>query len=251
MLIVSDVHDAFDALEAVAATGETLLILGDLVNLIDYRTMEGILPEVVGREFVADMARLRASDRSGRARQSWVDRVQELDIDVGAKVAERMQAQYRRMHSVLDGVDAYVTFGNADNPGMLRDALPASARFVDAEVLTIEGWSVGFAGGGIPKVGSSGEVPHDERRRKLASLGPVDVLCTHVPPDVPMLAEDVVAGSSKASAPVREYIDEFQPQFHFHGDVHQPRATSMTLGRTTCRNVGYFRATGRAVELLR
>ena len=30
MLIVSDVHDAFDALEAVAATGKTLLILGDL-----------------------------------------------------------------------------------------------------------------------------------------------------------------------------------------------------------------------------
>lgn len=251
MLIVSDVHDGFDALERVASTGESLVILGDLVNLIDYRTLEGILPDVVGRDTVAELTKLRQTSHGSAARDLWVERVADMGIDVRSEVAERMTRQYRRMHSVLDGVDAYVTFGNADDPELLRDNLPETARFVDGEVVTIEGWSVGFAGGGIPKIGSSGEVSHDAMRRKLGALGPVDVLCTHVPPDLPMLAEDVVAGSSKASAPVLEYIDEYQPRFHFFGDVHQPRAVSMARGRTICRNVGYFRATGRAVEFAR
>jgi len=251
MLIVSDVHDAFEALEAVASSGETLLVLGDLVNLIDYRTLEGILPDVVGRDVVAALASLRQANQAGLARDMWVERVASLGIDVGSHVATRMERQYRRMHGVLDGIDAYVTFGNADDPGLLADNVPASARFVDGEVVVIEGWSVGFAGGGIPKVGSSGEVSHDDMRRKLSDLGPVDVLCTHVPPDLTMLAEDVISGSSKASGPVLDYIDEHQPRFHFFGDVHQPRAVSMVRGATVCRNVGYFRATGRAWEFVR
>ena len=73
MLIVSDVHDAFDALEAVASTGETLLILGDLVNLIDYRTLEGILPDVVGRDVVAELTSLRQENKGGLARQIWAE----------------------------------------------------------------------------------------------------------------------------------------------------------------------------------
>ncbi|MGI9641888.1 MAG: hypothetical protein ACR2N9_03810 [Acidimicrobiia bacterium] len=62
MLIVSDVHAAFDALERVASTGETLLILGDLVNLIDYRTLEGILPDVVGSDTVAELTSRRQAN---------------------------------------------------------------------------------------------------------------------------------------------------------------------------------------------
>ena len=248
MLIVSDVHDAFDALERVASTRETLLILGDLVNLIDYRTLEGILPDVVGSDTIAELMSLRQANEGDAARDVWIARIAELEIDVRSAVADGMQRQYRRMHDVLSGVPAFVTFGNADDPKLLREHLPASATFVDGDVVTIDGWSIGFVGGGIPKVGSSGEVSHEEMRRKLGTIGAVDVLCTHVPPDLPMLAEDVVAGSVKASVPVLDYIDEHQPRFHFFGDVHQPRAVSMSRGRTLCRNVGYFRATGRAVE---
>ena len=48
LLVVSDVHGAFDALEEVARRGEILLILGDLINLLDYRTHEGIITDVLG-----------------------------------------------------------------------------------------------------------------------------------------------------------------------------------------------------------
>jgi Icc-related predicted phosphoesterase len=81
---------------------------------------------------------------------------------------------------------------------------------------------------------------------KLDQLGPVDVLCTHVPPAVPMLASDVIGGRPKGSGPILDYIKEHRPRYHFFGDIHQPRALSWRLGETMCRNVGYFRATGRA-----
>ncbi|MDF2730418.1 MAG: hypothetical protein K0T01_2205, partial [Acidimicrobiia bacterium] len=41
MLVLSDIHFATEPLRRVVAKGETLLILGDLVNLTDYRTGEG------------------------------------------------------------------------------------------------------------------------------------------------------------------------------------------------------------------
>jgi len=36
---------------------------------------------------------------------------------------------------------------------------------------------------------------------------------------------------------------------HFFGDVHQPQASTWRIGSTRCRNVGYFRATERALPL--
>ena len=71
MYVVSDVHGAWDALERVAATGDLILILGDLVNLIDYRTNEGIIPDVVGSELVAEVAALRGIDRYEEAGALW------------------------------------------------------------------------------------------------------------------------------------------------------------------------------------
>jgi Icc-related predicted phosphoesterase len=83
---------------------------------------------------------------------------------------------------------------------------------------------------------------------KLGRLGPVDILCTHVPPDVQPLASDVVGRTSKASKEILDYLLEFEPPFHFFGDIHQPQATTWRVGNTTCINVGYFRATGRGVH---
>jgi Icc-related predicted phosphoesterase len=76
----------------------------------------------------------------------------------------------------------------------------------------------------------------------------VDILCTHVAPAVSALARDVVGGKEKGSQAVLDYLVDAQPQFHYFGDIHQPQASSWRVGDTRCRNVGYFRATGRAVS---
>ena len=63
MLIVSDVHARFEALSEAARSGETLLVLGDLLNFIDYRTNEGLLAEVAGTAFAGRLVALRAAGR--------------------------------------------------------------------------------------------------------------------------------------------------------------------------------------------
>ena len=47
---ISDLHGAVEHLDAVAAGCDALLVLGDLINVLDYRTMDGILE--IGRAHV-------------------------------------------------------------------------------------------------------------------------------------------------------------------------------------------------------
>ena len=245
MIIVADVHDAPGALARVARLGEPLLVLGDLANLIDYRTGEGIVADVVGIETIHRIAHLRSIREHEAATQVWRDRVAGIEDEVRVRVGELMAIQYARASEALDGAEAYVIYGNVDRPDLLKRSLPPSARYLDCEVVEIQGWRVGFVGGGMPKLGTAGEVSHTDMAGKLAAIGPVDVLCTHVPPAIEPLARDVIGRGYKGSPEIAEYLDEHQPRFHFFGDVHQPQAVSWTYAGTECRNVGYFRATGR------
>jgi Icc-related predicted phosphoesterase len=84
----------------------------------------------------------------------------------------------------------------------------------------------------------------------LERLGSVDVLCTHVAPALDPLQTDVVTGrAERGSAPLLGFIRSHHPRLHLFGDVHQPQASTWRVGPTRCRNVGYFRATERAVPL--
>lgn len=245
MLLVSDVHGAFDELAAVAALGEPLLVLGDLVNFVDYRTHQGILCDIAGREFVAEMLQLReAGDRDG-SRALWEGFRAGREAEVAASFDRALRASYGRMRDALAGCEAYVTYGNVDRPRLLAEYLPSSARYVDGEVIDVAGLTVGMVGGGVRALGVPGEVPEPEMAEKLAGLGPVDILCTHVAPAVRPLSHDVIGGRRKESAAVLAYLEEHQPRWHYFGDIHQPQATTWRVGRTQCRNVGYFRATGR------
>ncbi len=245
MLIVSDVHGAFETLAGLASRADTVLILGDLINLVDYRTNEGILADIVGRDVVESVVGLRSVDDSA-ANRMWATRTASLGFDVRLAVGDAMRSEYERMRTAISGLRAYVIPGNVDDPDLLRAHLPSSATWVDGEVLEFEDETFGFVGRGIERIGSAGEIDDATMRDRLAALGPVDVLCTHVPAALPMVCEDVIGGTGKGSVPVLEYLDRHRPRLHYYGDVHQARATSMRHGATTCINVGYFRATGRA-----
>ena len=66
MLLLADIHGAAAHLRAVATSGEPLVVLGDLINFIDYRTCEGIVTEVAGREVVSELVDLRTAGRVRR-----------------------------------------------------------------------------------------------------------------------------------------------------------------------------------------
>jgi Icc-related predicted phosphoesterase len=248
VLLVSDVHGAYDALARVAARGEPLLVLGDLLNFIDYRTLDGMFAEVAGRGFVAEMVRLRARGDHEAAARRWREFAAGREDDLRRRWRELMEEGYRRVATALAGARTYVTYGNVDDPEVLREMLPAGVRFVDAEVVEIEGLRVGFAGGGPYHLGVAGEVTEAAMAAKLREIGPVDVLCTHAAPAVPQLSTDVIGGRAKESRALLEYLLEHRPPFHYFGDVHQPQATRWRVEETWCTNVGYFRATGRPVR---
>ncbi len=244
MLLVSDIHDNFEALGRVAATDEPLLILGDLLNFIDYRTGEGMVAEILGRGFAADVAEARGSGADVRV--LWHRALDAYDGDFRTTIFELAARQYAEAFRVLDGTAVHLTYGNVDIVPMLTE-FAGPLAVLDGDVVEIEGWRVGFVGGTGRSLFDLGiERPMAER---LAALGPVDILCTHVAPAVPALARDVITGRMERNErAVLEYILEFQPPFHYFGDIHQPQATSWRIGSTTSRNVGYFRATGRAVQ---
>lgn len=251
MLVLSDVHFALEPLRKVAASGETLLILGDLVNLTDYRTGEGAVAEVLGIEFSRASAAARGRGDFQQMRALWLERVGDDLEEIRLAIGKAIDSQYERVAEALDGGSGYVIHGNVDRPGSLQRSLPSGYEYVHGDVREIDGARFGFIGGGAATpLQAEGEVSEEAVEELLEVIGPVDVLCTHVPPALGPLRTDVVTGrAERGSVPILNYLEQHAPRLHLFGDVHQPQASTWRVGRTRCRNVGYFRATGRPVRL--
>ncbi|HSO51085.1 MAG TPA: metallophosphoesterase, partial [Acidimicrobiia bacterium] len=221
------------------------------VNLTDYRTGEGAVADVLGLDFARASATARAAGDYQGMRDLWSGQAAGRFDEVRAEIGEAIDSQYQEVALALQGGSGYVIHGNVDRPASLRASLPAGFEYVHGQVVEIEGIRFGFAGGGAPTpLQAEGEVSDDEMRLLLEHIGPVDVLCTHVPAAVHPLRTDVITGrAERGSAPILEYLIREKPRVHLFGDVHQPQATTWRLGATRCRNVGYFRATGRPVRI--
>ncbi|MDE0709010.1 MAG: metallophosphoesterase [bacterium] len=251
MLIVSDVHGAFSELARVASRGGPLLVLGDLLNFVDYRTGRGIIAEVYGLEHAHEFIRNRKTGDWPANRRLWRRVSDGRESELAERIRTEVRRQYRAARRALIAADrAYVIHGNVDWPEEMEAALSDEVVLVDGEVVEIEGYSVGFAGGGVPTPARArGEVSREAMAAKLDALGRVDILCTHVAPSVGPLHRDVVTGRPERSSPeVLDYLATHRPRYHYFGDIHQPEVYAWRVGRTACRNVGYFRATARAVR---
>jgi Icc-related predicted phosphoesterase len=252
MQVLSDVHFAIDHLRRVVAMGEPMIILGDLVNLIDYRTGEGAVAEVLGLDFARRSGDARGVGDFRGMRRLWEEQMGETDADeMRTAIGDAIAAQYAEVSGALAGGSGFVIHGNVDRPRLLEESLPDGFEYVHGQTREIEGVLFGFVGGGAATpMQAEGEIADETMRSLLEGFGAVDVLCTHVPPAIEALRTDVVTGrAERSSSPVLDYIRARQPALHLFGDVHQPQASVWRIGRTRCRNVGYFRATGRPFEL--
>lgn len=251
MIFISDVHDSPGALRRLTEFNEEIVILGDLVNLTDYRTGEGAVAAVMGAEFASLSSAARGKGAYSEMRSLWQERSAGSAEDLRQLIGAELSEQYRNAGDALASGHGLVIHGNVDRPGPLQEVLPEGFRYVHGEVVDRGGVRYGFVGGGVPTpLQATGEVSDEDMEAILASIGPVDVLCTHVAPAITPLRRDVVTGrEERGSAPVRDYLIEHQPRFHMFGDVHQPQASTWRVGRTRCFNAGYFRATGRFLRL--
>jgi Icc-related predicted phosphoesterase len=154
----------------------------------------------------------------------------------------------RRQYAALFGAlaePAYLTYGNVDVPALWPAYRKAGHHVIDGGRVEVGGVTFGFAGCGlISPYRTPNEITEAEFAAKLAAIGAVDVLCTHIPPSVPELLYDVKARRTETgSAALLETIRRTRPRYAFFGHVHNPLARRVRVGRTECVNVGHFRAT--------
>src|SRR5947208_13784079 len=93
---ISDLHGAAERLRSIGPDTDVLLVLGDLINILDYRTWDGILVEVFGREPVMQAAELRSRGRFDEAR-SVIREVAGDPAESRARIAELAGRDYRRV----------------------------------------------------------------------------------------------------------------------------------------------------------
>jgi Icc-related predicted phosphoesterase len=250
--VVSDVHGNAEALAKAGDGADALIVLGDLVEFVDYADpARGILGQVLGPDVSVRFGRLRAAGRPGEL-VAFSQEVWSRFPDPSAVVAEAVREQYGALFAAMS-TPTFAIPGNVDLPEIWPEFTRPGVCVPDGRVVTIGGLRFGFIGGiplpaGVaPRLGVSW-TPHlrlaGEYAEAVEGLGPIDVLCSHTPPAVPELAYDVVSRRSESpSTALLTRIRRDRPRAALFGHVHQPLSARCRVGRTECVNVGHFRHT--------
>lgn len=239
--LVSDVHGAVEPLRRAGEAADALICLGDLLCFIDYFDYSaGVFGSLFGPEAVARLVELRTARRFDEARK-WSRSLWDGLSDGRSAMDAAIDRQYAGLFAAMP-TPTYATYGNVDIPDRWAKHTHSGVQILDGEVAEIGGLRFGFVGGGLETpMRTPYEISGADYAAKVAALGPVDVLCAHIPPAVPELTYDVLARRlERGSAALRDAILEHQPAYMFFGHVHQPLAARTRLGRTECVNVGHF-----------
>ena len=253
--VVSDVHGSTVALERSGDGADAVICLGDLILFLDYDDMsQGIFSDLFGAANTAEYVRLRTAGRFDEARtwtrRLWDEAQTRTGQDRAALLETKVREQYAALFAALP-TPAFLTYGNVDVPAYWPDYLQPGHRVLDGEVVDIDGLRFGFVGGGlISPMKTPYEIDEQSFADKVAALGAVDVLCSHIPPALPEVTYDVVARRFEiGSQALLEYVNEVQPRMVLHGHVHQPARSRVRIGRTEVVNVGHFRGVGSPYAL--
>lgn len=242
--VVSDVHGNSQDLATAGDGADALVCLGDLILFLDYADhSRGIFPELFGVENAHRIVELRTERRFAEAREFsarlWAG------IDRAAAVEAAVRRQYAELFAAFP-TPTYATYGNVDMPPLWPEYAGEGVTVLDGETADIGGLRFGFVGGGLPTpMRTPYEIDEETYAAKIEALGEVDVLCSHIPPDVPELCYDTVARRfERGSEALLRAVRAVRPRFHLFGHVHQPLVRRMRIGPTECVNVGHFNATG-------
>ncbi len=243
--LIADVHSAIGGIGDQVGPEDTLLVLGDVLGLVDWADFTGILPEVLGQDNLRDML-FSAFASGAEAARNLKEILLSPQNEYYESLRNRVEDDYREFREALEATRcrALVLFGNSDIPDAMRDVFDGSDRVEMVEgTQELEGKIFGFLPGSIRSpFDMPGENDDEYIRARLESLGKVDVLCAHIPPELEELTFDVVAGRNVlGSAAMLEYIRKHQPERVYHGHVHQPAQRTFDIGSTRLVNVGYYK----------
>ncbi|MGC5568780.1 metallophosphoesterase family protein [Streptomyces sp. FR-108] len=243
--VVSDVHGNVRDLARAGEGADALICLGDLVLFIDYADhSRGIFPDLFGTENTDRIVELRTARRYEDARalgaRLWAG------VDRGPAIEKAVRKQYAELFAAFP-TPTYATYGNVDIPSLWSEYAGPGTTVLDGQRVEIGGRVFGFVGGGLrTPMRTPYEISDEEYAAKIEALGEVDVLCTHIPPEVPELVYDTVARRfERGSRALLAAIRRTRPRYSLFGHVHQPLAPRMRVGATECVNVGHFAGTGK------
>jgi Icc-related predicted phosphoesterase len=243
--VVSDVHGRADALALAGDGADALICLGDLVLFLDYEDPSGgIFAETFGAEAAIELISLRTQRRFDDARE-YSRMLWGGVADRQSAITAAVRKQYAQLFAAMP-TPAYITYGNVDIPPLWPDYARDDVHVLDGQVVELGDRRFGFIGGGLKTpMHTPYEISDEDYAAKVAAVGPVDVLCCHIPPDVPELLYDTEARRlERGSAAVLEAIRDTQPDVVLFGHVHNPLSSRTRIGRTECINVGHFRGRG-------
>lgn len=249
--VVSDVHGNAQDLATAGDGADALVCLGDLVLFLDYADhSRGIFPDLFGVENADLIVELRTAQRFDEARDLGRRLWAQLGIDRESAIESAVRRQYAEIFAAFP-TPTYATYGNVDIPALWPEFARPGTTVLDGERVEIGGRVFGFVGGGLHSpMRTPYEISDEDYAAKVEALGEVDVLCSHIPPDVPELTYDTVARRfERGSRALLAAIRRTRPRYALFGHVHQPLARRMRIGATECVNVGHFASTGRPWSL--
>jgi len=248
--LISDVHAEISALRKAGENCDFLICLGDLLLYTDYEDPgNGIMGKLFGAKFNEEFIRLRTANLFTEARAMAMAKWEELG-NREELINREVKAQYDEIFDAMP-TPVYLTYGNVDRPEFWNQYKKDGMKVLDGQVIEINGIKFGFVGGGLKTpYRTPYEITDEEFQKNVDALGPVDVLCSHIPPAISDITYDVVARRfERGSKALLNYIKKYQPKFSFFGHVHQPLMSRTRVGHTECVNVGHFRATKRPFVL--
>jgi Icc-related predicted phosphoesterase len=244
--LISDVHGRSDGLARAADGADIFICLGDLILYLDYDDpANGIFAQLHGEPMARRYIELRTANRWAEAAELSQGLWRALPGDARSSIQAAVEQQYAQIFAAMPA--GLLTYGNVDVPALWPHHLAGRHTVVDGAAVDVAGLRFGFIGGGLPSaMRTPFEIPEEEFDAKIEALGPVDILCSHIPPSLPEITYDVRARRfERGSAGLLRAVERWQPRYLFHGHVHNPLVARTRIGRTEIVNVGHFRSRGR------
>ena len=149
MIFISDIHHGLSGLKELPIDKGPLVILGDLINWIDYRDGSGIARDVFGDKNVDKLIMYRKNHDFSRRKDLWKDLFAEDPENKQVQIEEAVELQYEDVFRELGNHEVWIIPGNVDSISIMKKIAGDNIEFVDGKIIEYEGFKFGFAGGGV------------------------------------------------------------------------------------------------------
>ena len=135
MIFISDIHHGLDSLSTLPKDKGPLVILGDLINWIDYRNGDGIAKDVFGEENVNELMKLRKKHDFSKRKKMWEQLFSEDRELKQQKIQDSIYKQYEDVFKLLKNFEVFLIPGNVDSLEILEETKTKNVINIDGKVL--------------------------------------------------------------------------------------------------------------------